>query len=783
MLKNYFTVAIRNFIRQKGYSATNIAGLAVGFICFIFILLWVTNELSYDQFHTDKEKIFIVMDNQTYNGKTYTFTAVPGVLSRAIREEVPEVEFSATVNWNSDFLCTRNDISFQENGFYAEPDFFRIFDFGIVAGNRNKPFDDKNSIAISEKIATKYFGTADVIGESIKIDNETDLKISLVFSNAPATSTLQLDLVIPYERYFESQQWLKNWSSNGVMCYVKLFDESKQQVVNDKIRDMAFKNNPDAAAKFWLQEFTRRRLYGKYENGQEIGGRIEYIKIFSVVGIFVLLIACINFVNLSTARSASRAKEVGMRKVVGAKKSSIITQFLGESILISFIALLVGVLFVYLLLPSFNLLTSKEITGPFSNPSMLVTLVGIAIATGVIAGIYPAFFLSSFRPALVLKGQLASSIKGGYLRKILVIVQFASSSALIISSIIVYQQIDYIRKKDLGLDRENIVYFNTPSAAFKNLDAYKNKILSQPGVLNTTLSSQLPLSIGSSTSFSNWPGKMPDDKVLIQQVYADPDFLKTFNIQLIEGRNFSGAPADSSAILLSEEAVSRLNLSSPAVGQIVSYGDNTKFEIIGVIRNFHSSTLHASIEPMFIGANPRWGYTFIKYKESEVQAVLKNLETVYKEFNPAFPFRHTILSEWYEKQYTTESVTGKLALCFTVVAIFISCLGLLGLASFTVEKKTKEIGIRKVMGASAGSLVVMLCRSYIGLVIVAAAIGCSVAYFAMKDFLDNYAYHISIGWGAFAITSLAVLIITLATVAYQAIKAATLNPTSTLRSE
>ncbi len=783
MLKNYLIVSIRNLIRQKGYSAINIAGLAVGFICFTFILLWVTDELNYDQFHSDKEKIFIVMDNQTYDGKTYTFTAVPGLLSQAVRNEVPEVEFAATVNWNSDFLCTHEETSFNESGFYAEPDFFRIFDFGTIAGNRTKAFDDKNSIAVSEKVAKKYFGTTDVIGQSLRVNNDVDLKISLVFSDVPSTSTLKFDVVLPYERYFEKQAWLKNWGSNGVRCYVKLLDEKSQQAVNAKIENLALKNSPQASARFWLQGFTRIRLYSKYENGKEAGGRIEYIKIFSIVGVFVLLIACINFVNLSTARSASRAKEVGMRKVVGAKKGSIIAQFLGESILISFVSLLIALLLAYVLLPPFNLLTAKEISFPLTDLKMLLTLMIVAIGTGVVAGIYPAFYLSSFQPATILKGQLTNLLKGGYLRKTLVIIQFASSSALIISSIIVYQQINYIHTKDLGLDRENIIYFNTPSAAFKSLDAYKNKLLSQPGVLNATISTQLPLSVGSSTSFSGWPGKKPEDEVLIQQIFADPDFLKTFDIKLAEGRGFNGTPSDTSGILLSEEAVSRLNLEEPVIGQIVNYGDDKEYEIIGVTKNFHSGTLHSSIEPLYIAAAPQSGSTFIKYKAGESEALLKRLESIHKEFSPAFPFNYTFLSEWYEKQYATENVTGKLALCFTVMAIFISCLGLLGLASFTVEKKTKEIGIRKVLGASAASVVVMLCRSYIGLVTVAAIIGCSVAYFAMDDFLENYVYRISIGWGAFVVTTLSILIITITTVAFQSIKAVTINPASTLRSE
>jgi len=781
MLKNYYVTMVRNLLRSKGYTALNIFGLTIGIAAFLFIWLWVQDELSYDKFHKDHEKIFIVMDNQTYNGQTYTFQAVPGLMASAIRDEVPEVEFATTVNWENNYLVSKDSIKFLEKGIYAESDFFKVFDFPILHSATKEPAIDKGSIAISRKIALKYFNETNVIGKTLKVGMDEYI-INVVLEDIPANSTIKFNLLLPYQKYFESQAWLSSWENNGVRCFVKLHDPSSKLAVNEKIRFMAKKREEGTAAEFWLQELTRIRLYSKYENGMEAGGRIDYINIFTIVAFSILAIASINFINLTTARSANRAKEVAMRKTVGAGRSMLVAQFLIESVVMSLIAAVLSLLLVQLMLPLFNEFTTKQIINPFLQYNVLLTLLMITLITGVISGIYPAFLLSNVNPIKALKGQVIGTSGKSGLRKSLVVVQLTISVVLIISSLVVFEQINFIKNKNLGLDKESIIMFDTPSAAFNNYEAYKNSLGESAQIISSTVASQNPLNIGSSSTVTDWPGIVEGEKLLIQNIYADQDFTKTLGINLVEGEVFKGTLADTLSIIVNEEAVSRMNLPKPATGTKIKLGTHY-LTIVGVMQNFHSASLHTGIEPICIFPLPRWGWTIAKFHPENNQAVISHLEKVYKEFESEYPFDYAFLADLNDKQYGSENVTAKLALMFTFLTVIISCLGLLGLSSFTAERRVKELGIRKVMGATVTELVTMLCSDYAKLAALGIIIGSPIAYYVMNSFLNNYAFHTELNWYPFALTGVAIITITLLTVSYQSIKATLINPASSLRSE
>jgi hypothetical protein len=551
MIKNYFLTMMRNVLRYKGYSAANIFGLTIGITAFTFIWIWLQDELNYDKFHKDHERIYIVMDNQTYNGQTYTFQAVPGLMSSAIRDEIPEVEFATTINWENQYLVSKDSIKFMEKGMYVEPDFFRVFDFPILFSATKEPTIDVSSIAISRKIALKYFNETNVIGKTLKVGPHEYI-IRVVMENVPFNSSLKFDLLLPYQKYFDTQAWLADWENNGVRCFVKLHDPAHKAAVNEKIKFMAKKRAEETAAEFWLQELSRIRLYSKYENGVEAGGRIDYINIFTLVAFSILVIAGINFVNLTTARSANRAKEVAMRKTVGAGQGLLIAQFLIEAVAMALTSAILALLLVQLILPIFNDLTNKQIISPLVHLSTVSTILLIAIITGLASGIYPAFLLSTINPIKALKGHVIGSSGKRGLRKSLIVIQLAISVILIISSLVVFDQINFIKNKNLGLDKESIIMFDTPSAAFKNYDAYKNSLNSSSNIISSTVASQNPLNIGSSSTITDWPGIIEGEQLLIQNIYADQDFIKTLGINLVEGDVFKGTLADTLSIIINE---------------------------------------------------------------------------------------------------------------------------------------------------------------------------------------------------------------------------------------
>ncbi len=786
MLKNFFTVALRNFLRQKLYSFINVFGLASGLTCALFIYLWVNDEVKKDTFHKDSEKIFQVISNLTLNdGKTMTWTITPGPLAEDMLDNDPEVEMAVRTMFSNNQLFQVGDNAFLETGIYADPDFFKLFSFPIISGKPNMDSTDIVSISISARLAKKLFGDDDAVGKTVRMSNQTDYTIAAVFADITTASSIKFDYVLPFAVYKKNRGDGFSWGNYVHPLYVKLFVPAKaEQLTNtlNKRRLALAKADENAGGTFFLQPFTDFYLHSQYEDGKPIGGRITYVQIFSVVAVFILVIACINFMNMATAKAANRAKEVGVRKVVGAQRKSLVMQFIAESTLISLIAMLIAIAIVYLTLPLFNLLVSKEIVLALFELRFFTTVILIVLVTGLLAGSYPAFFLSSYQPVQVLKGGSGSAVSGSSLRKALVIFQFALTVILVACSLVVYNQIEYIRNKNIGYDRESIMSFSTRGKLFNSFEAFKNEALQFPGIKSIGKSNSTLVQVQNQNGSVSWPGKAEIDQVFFRTVVVDYDFIETMGLRIVEGRSFKREFQDTSSFIVSKRAQDVMNLSEPLGVEIVQWG--RKGKIVGVIDDFHSRSMHEAIDPIVLMCKPEWtGSVFVRFDGAKTKETIDRLAALYKKYNPEYPFAYSFLEDDFEKLYNNERVIGSLALGFTVMAIIISGLGLLGLAAYTAEKKRKEISIRKTLGASVSRIVSMMSRDFVKLTIVSALIGCPLSYYLMQQFLESYAYHTDLTWYIFLITAAAVLVVSLLTVIVQVTKAAMANPVDALRNE
>ncbi|HEX6226694.1 MAG TPA: ABC transporter permease [Chryseolinea sp.] len=783
MLQNYFNIAIRNFGRYLGYTMINVAGLAVGLATAIFILLWVADELSYDSFHENKSTLYRVWHNAHYSdGAIKTFPSTPAPLAPTIKVEIPEIENAIRMDWGSSLLFEYNNTSLMESGVWADPDLFKIFTFPILKGNAEKPIPGPYDVAISEAMAQKYFANENPIGKVFRVSEQMDVKVTAVFQNVPNNSSMQFDFVLPFETYEKERPWMNGqWGNSGNQTFVKLRENSSVEEVNKKMTALVKNNCKVCLISPFLQLYEDFHLYSDFKDGQPNGGEIEYVRIFSSVAIFILIIACINFMNLATARSATRRREVGIRKVIGAQRRSLIFQFIGESLVISTISMIVALAMVQLFLPYFNTLTNKNIGSGFFDFNILVILVGVTFFTGVFAGSYPAFFLSSFKPASILKGNLYSAGGESFIRKGLVVFQFSLAVILISVSIMAYQQVEFIRSKDLGLNRENILTMNLRGGVQKNIDAFKTEALRVPGVVYVSTTADYPFEVHNTTSDPVWPGKNKDDLMPFKVLMSDESLIPILGITLLEGRNFS-SKSDSVNCIVNEAAVRAMGLKDPVGTPFEMWFG--KGQIIGVVKDFNNQNFRGAIEPLVFAYCPSCAWQlFVKFDGQNLEESIKNFETVYKKFDQVYPFEYSFLDQHFDQQYQRETTTGKLAICFTAIAVFISCLGLLGLASFTAERRTKELGIRKVLGASVSNLVALLCNDFTKLIFTALVIGIPPAYFMIQAFLSQYVYRTEIHLWIFGVTGLGILILAIATVIFQSLKAAVTNPVNSLRSE
>ena len=788
MLGNYLKIAFRTLAKRKGYAVINISGLAVGLACCFFILLWVQDELSYDRFHAEGDQIYRVMRHVHIGGEIGTTSSIPKPLDEVLDEEYPEITHSVLMSWEQNMVISREDQAFRADGRYFGSDFFTTFTFPLIRGDAATALQDPESIAISASMADKYFGVDwrtrdDILGTMFRVNNRLDVTLTGVFEDVPSNSSLQFEFVLPMEEYTRRNDWVEHWGNNGLYLFVRLRADADGVQVSEKIKDIIDQHVDRWETDLFLQPLSDVYLRSDYEDGVLVGGRIDYVRIFLFVALFIILIASINFMNLATARSAQRAREIGVRKALGATKSLLAQQFLGESVLTAMMAFAIAGTLVAVLLPSFNALTNKSLYAALLEPQLWVQFGAVALVTGVLAGIYPAFYLSAFNVIGVLRGSQGRASRGGGLRKGLVVFQFIMSIVLIVGTVTVYQQLSYIRDKDLGVDRENVVYMPFEGGVQEQFETFKQELLREPGILNVASSSSNPLSIGDNTINPEWDGKDPDDNTLYSVLTVGYDFIETMKIDLISGRHFSKAfGADSSNFIINETAARAMSMDEPLGQRLALWG--REGVIVGVVEDFHMRSFYEPIEPVIIRLRPgnTW-MMFVRIAAGQTAEALAALERVYTKFNPAYPFNYHFMDEEYEEMYRSEIVIGTLANYFALLAILIACLGLFGLASFTAERRTKEIGIRKVLGASMASVVLLLSRDFIVPVVWAFVVAAPIAYFLMTDWLNEFTFHIDLGWGILALAGLASVLIAWLTVSYQSVKAALANPVEALKYE
>lgn len=788
MIRNYLITALRNFRRHKGYSFINVTGLAIGLACSFFILLWVQDEMSYNKFLPEGDQVYRVMRHTIFGGRKGTSSSMPKPIAQVLVDEYPEITHTVLMSWSNEMVLDYNNQAFRSEGRYFGSDFFTVFKFPLICGDPASALLDPESIAISESLAERYFGAdwmqkKDLLGSIINVDHRLNAKLTAVFEDVPPNSSLQFEFVIPMQEYMRRNDWVNRWDNNGLRIFARLEKGADPDVVNAKIKELIDQHVDAWETDVFLQPVTDMYLWSNFKNGVLVGGRIDYVRIFLFIAVFIILIASINFMNLATARSTKRAREIGVRKAVGATKTSLARQFICESLLTSMIAFVIAMLLIFLLLPSFNQLTGKSVSLSLSNPGLWLQFCGLALLTGLLAGSYPALYLSSFNVVSVLRGSGLKKARGGGLRKGLVVFQFIMSIILIIGTLTVYRQLSYIRNKALGVDRENVLYMASEGKIRDQFDAFKQELLNQPGIMNVTLSSQNPLSVGNNTIGVKWDGKVEGDNTLYSIINTGYDFVETMKIQMKEGRVFSREfGTDTSNYIINEKAAAAMGMDNP-IGQRLAVWEQ-EGSIIGVVKDFHMQSLYRGIEPVIMRLSPQDTLIiFVRFAAGETREALTALETVHNQFNPEYPFSYRFLDEDFEKTYRSETVIGTLANVFAVLAILIACLGLLGLASFTAEQRSKEIAIRKVLGSSVVNIVMLLSREFILLVIGAYAAALPIAYYLMSKWLDDFAFHTKISIGVLISAGVLSVLIAWLNVSYQSIRAAMMNPVVSLRSE
>lgn len=789
MLKNYLKIALRNFWKHKSFSFINVFGLALGMACSLLIMLWVQDEKAMDGFFKDSDRVFSIYERQYYDNKIEAFHGTPGILSDEVKKVLPEIQYASAMAWSERFTFQVGNKIMKEEGNHAGEDFFKIFSYVLLQGNAATALSTPSSIAISRKMAEDFFNTPEAaLGKTIRYENRKDFKVTAVFENIPRHSSRKFDFLINWETFLERNTWAKDWGNNGPATLIKLRANANPISVEKKLTKFLDNYNKDQSAAFrielGIQRYDDLYLHSNFKNGKITGGRIEYVRLFVIVALFILLIACINFMNLTTARSVKRAREIGIRKVVGAVRSALRYQFIGEAVLLSFFAILISLALVALILPSFNSITGKEIPLPVDQAVFWYSLAALTLITGLISGSYPAMFLSSLNPVRVLKGTLRFSTGAAWFRKGLVVFQFALSTILIIGMIVISKQVEYVQSQNLGYDRENLVYIPLEGDLTDKYALFKERALNMPGVKYVTRISQTPTQIENGTGGVEWDGKDPKTLPMFTQASVGYDFIKTMNIKLLAGRDFSkDFGTDSVGYIVNEAALKKIGYKDP-VGKPLTFWEK-KGTIIGVAKDFHFSSLHQPINPLIIryGEKETYGSVLVRTDAGKTKQAIANLEKLCKELNPQFPFSYYFCDEEYQKLYKSEQVVTRLANSFAFLAIFISCLGLLGLAMFTAEQRTKEIGIRKVLGASVTSLFTLMSREFIFLVCIALLIASPVAWWLMNNWLQNYAYRTPISWWMFLFAGALAIMIALLTVSFQATKAAIANPVKSLRTE
>jgi len=789
MFKNHLKIAWRNLLKDRQFTLLNVLGLSAGFVCALLIFLWVNDERSYDKFFANDDQLYQVMEHRKSGGEVKVSDESSGLVSEILKAQMPQVQYAASLvptEWFQKSTLTVGDKNIKAQGEYSGKDYFNIFSFKLLQGDKNKVLADNSSIVISDELAKKLFGTTEgIIGKPIDFQHDTTFFVSGVFEKLPSHSSQQFDFVLSFDYYYSVQSWVKTWGNTGPHNFVVLKKGTDVNAFNKKIAGVIAANSDDATRSLFAAKFSENYLLNSFDHGSQVGSKIIYVRLFSLIAIFILVIACINFMNLSTAKASRRMKEVGIKKVVGANRKQLVFQFLSESIILTLMAMVLAVLIVCLLLPQFNHLTGKEILLT-PDPKIIGSFFVIALIAGLLAGSYPALYLSKFNPLSVLKGTLNTSIAEALSRKGLVVFQFTMSSVLIVAVIIIYQQVQFIQSTNPGYNKDNILRFDSEGSIQGKEDQFIAEMKKIPGVVNASFTFNNMVGRIFGVWGISWEGKDPNADIYFEGFGAGYDFIETMGMQIKEGRSFSRNFGDEySKVLLNESAIRAMHSNNPVGKNITLLGN--KRQVIGIVKDFHFESLHEPVKPAYFSlqapAKTSWYKIMVRIKATNQQQTIAAIQHLYESFNPGFPFTFNFLSEAYQKQYDTETRIAMLSKYFAGLAIIISCLGLFGLAAFTAQKRRKEIGVRKVIGASVTDITSMLSKDFLRLVLIALCVAFPVSWWLMNNWLRGFAYRIHISAGVFLLAGISIILITLFTISYQSIKAAIANPVKSLRTE
>ncbi|POY38564.1 ABC transporter permease [Solitalea longa] len=785
MLRNYFKIAFRNLLRNKGFSFINISGLAMGMASAILILMWIQHEFSYDKFHEKKDRIYQMWNRSVFDGKLQSWDFTPKVLGKTLKQEMPDIQEVSRVEIRSPFLLIVGDNKLRVPGGFVDPGFLTMFSFPVLKGDAKTALNNVYSIVITEKLAKSLFNDDNPIGKTIRIENKDNFIVTGLVKSPPTNSRFQFEYLLPWA-YLTKIGWDDDyWGNNSTNTFIELKPHVNAEAFSTKVKDFTIKHSKGQEQnELFLHPLTKLRLYTQFE-GKIAGGRIDLVKIFGLLAVFILVIACINFMNLSTARSEKRAKEVGIRKVVGAEKSTLIGQFLGESIMLAFIAGVFALALVQFFLPLFNSITDKQLTVQYTDIRFWIFLVSFILFTGVLAGSYPAFYLSAFQPVRVLKGVLKAAHTSFSPRKVLVVIQFAIAIVLIISTLFIKKQILFSQDRETGYSKDNLIYHFLTEDLVKKYPLIKNELLNS-GAAVSVCKTSAPITEGWSNSWGfEWKGKDPKSKIIFNRFCVDDDLTKTIGLTITQGRdiNLKEFPTDSTACLLSESAVRIMGFKDP-IGQIVK--DNSiDWHVVGVIKDFVLQSPFENTQPMVIEGAKGW-FNVIHIKLNNANSTAQNIKTaeqIFKKYNFQFPFEYQFIDQEYAKKFNDAERTSKLISLFAALTIIISCMGLFGLATYMAENRIKEIGVRKVLGASVINITALLSKDFLKLIVIAILIASPIAYWAMSKWLQTFSYHINMQWWIFIASGILSILIAFSTVSYQAIKAAMANPVKSLRTE
>lgn len=786
MFKNYLQTAFRNIRKRISFTFLNITGLAIGIACAGLIFLWVKDEISFNDYFSNKSNLYKIKDFQTYNGETFTFDSSPGPLAEAIKEEVPGIKNTTRSSWPMDLPFTVGDKELHENGFYVDSTFLKMFQLKFIEGNAATAFRDLRSLVVTKEFSEKLFGGDHAVGKSVRMGNNESFVVSGVVEDLPENVSLQFEWLAPFKNFENKNAWLTSWGNNGVLTFVEALPNANIKAINHQLYDFLKTKGDDFNAKFSIYPMSRWHLYDTFENGKEVEGRIKFVRLFTIIAWIILIIACINFMNLATAQSERRAREVGVRKVLGSGRRELISQFMTESFLMATISTVIAVALIFLLLPSFNNLVDKELVLNFGNLNTWVAFLAIILICGFLAGSYPALYLSSFKPVKVLKGQKGSTgDSASIVRKGLVILQFSISIILIISTVIIYQQIHHAKSRDLGYNRNNLAIIPLHGDMKKNYNAIKHELLATNMIEGVSLSQDAILNYGSNTGDFGWQGKDPSKQILITMSGVNEDFIPTVGYKIISGRNFyPGEGIDTTNVVINKTLADMLNTKQPIGSQITS-GDGYTLTVVGVVEDFIFNSVYAKPSPLiFFKDTGRVNFLNVRFKEkADIQKAVASMVSVIRKEAPGYPVDYKFIDSNFDKLFKMENLIGSLATLFAVLAIIISCLGLFGLAAYTAERRTREMGIRKVLGAGVGRLVALISVDFLKLVGIACLVAFPIAWWAMNSWLKNFEYRISISREVFAFSALLAIIIALITVGYQSLKAASVNPVESIKNE